>query len=112
MPSAAENAAKSEDGSQITAQSLEAEIEQLKADMAKLAKQLQVTGEHSYGTARRVAAEGVGQLRAQSEAAMERVRANANDLEAQLAASVREKPLTALGIAAGVGFLLALMSRR
>jgi ElaB/YqjD/DUF883 family membrane-anchored ribosome-binding protein len=112
MPSAAEKSAKSENGSRVTSQDLEADIAQLKADLAKLAKQLQVTGEHSYGTARRVASEGVGQLRAQSEAAMEKVRSNANDLEAQLAASVREKPLTALGIAAGVGFLLALMTRR
>lgn len=112
MPSASDKAAKSENGSRVTAQNLEADIEQLKADIAKLAKQLQVTGEHSYGTARRAAAEGVGQLRAQGEAAMEKVRSNANDLEAQLAASIREKPLTALGIAAGVGFLLALMTRR
>lgn len=112
MPSAAEKAAKSEIGTQATAQSLEADIAQLKADLANIAKQLQVTGEHSYGTARRAAAEGVDQLRAQGEAAMEKVRVNANDLEAQLAASVREKPLTALGIAAGVGFLLALMTRR
>jgi len=112
MPSAAEKAAKIDNGSRATHQDLEADIAQLKADIAKLAKQLQTTGEHSYGTARRAATEGVGQIRAQSEAAIESLRSSASDLETQLAASIREKPLTALGIAAGIGFLLALMTRR
>lgn len=111
MPSAADKAAKSDNGPR-TSQDLEADIALLKADIAKLAKQLQATGEHSYGTARRAAAESVGQLRAQGEAAIERMRSSAGDLESQLEESVREKPLTALGIAVGVGFLLALMTRR
>jgi ElaB/YqjD/DUF883 family membrane-anchored ribosome-binding protein len=111
MPNAAEKAALSDNGSRTT-QSLEADIEQLKAEIAKLTKQLQATGEQSIGTARRAAAESVGQLRAQGEAALEKMRSSAGDLESQLEESVREKPLTALGIAVGVGFLLALMTRR
>ena len=91
---------------------LEADIEQLKADIAKLAKQVAETGEHAYGTARRAAAEGVEQLRAQGEAALERLRANAKDIEAQITDTVREKPVTSLAIAAGVGFLFALLARR
>ena len=39
-------------------------------------------------------------------------RACAEDIEAQLIAKVREKPVTSLAIAAGVGFLFALLSRR
>ncbi|TIR45617.1 MAG: DUF883 family protein, partial [Mesorhizobium sp.] len=66
----------------------------------------------SYGAARRAAAEGVEQLRAHGEAAFESMRGSAQDLEAQLIASVREKPVTSLAIAAGVGFLFALLSRR
>lgn len=109
MPNAAEKAA---DNGSRTTQSLEADIEQLKAEIAKLTKQLQATGEQTYGTARRAATESVGQLRAQGEAALEKMRSSAGDLESQLEESVREKPLTALGIAVGVGFLLALMTRR
>lgn len=91
---------------------LEADIRQLKADIEKLTKQLAKTGEHGYGTARRAAAEGVEQLRAQGEAAFDSLRGNARDLEAQMVASVREKPVTSLAIAAGVGFLFALIARR
>jgi len=95
-----------------TQQDLEAEIEQLKAELAKLAKQFQTVSEKSYGTARRAASEGVSQLRAQGEEAIENLKGSAADVEAQLTATVREKPMTSLAIAAGVGFLLALMSRR
>jgi ElaB/YqjD/DUF883 family membrane-anchored ribosome-binding protein len=91
---------------------LEADIKQLKADIEKLTKQLAKTGEHGYGTARRAATEGVEQLRAQGEAAFDNLRSNAKDIEAQMMASVREKPVTSLAIAAGVGFLFALLARR
>ncbi len=95
-----------------TAEDLNADIEQIKADIAKLAKQLQETGQHSYGAARRAANEGVEQLRAQGEAAYENLRASAGDFERQITDTVREKPVTSLAIAAGVGFLFALMTRR
>jgi ElaB/YqjD/DUF883 family membrane-anchored ribosome-binding protein len=91
---------------------LDADIRQLREDIAKLAAQLSKTGEHGYGAARRAAAEGVDQLRAQGEAVIEGLRTNALDIEAQLITTVREKPVTSLAIAAGVGFLFALLSRR
>jgi len=91
---------------------LEADIKQLKADLEKLLKQMQQTGEQGYGTARRAAALGADQLKAQGEAKLEELRAGAVAIEEQVLASVREKPLTSLGIAAGVGFLLALIARR
>lgn len=95
-----------------TTSDLEADIKQLRADIDKLAKLLAKTGEHGAGTARRAATEGVEQLRAQGEAAMDSLRSNARDLEEQVIANVREKPVTSLAIAAGVGFLFALISRR
>lgn len=91
---------------------LEADIRQLRADIAKLTEQLTTTGEHSYSTARRAAREGVDQLRAQGEAALDGLRSNARDVEEQILATVREKPITSLAVAAGVGFLFALLSRR
>jgi len=108
---AAAAAGKSGNGARTTSD-LEADIQQLKADIEKLTEQLAKTSEHGYGTARRAATEGVEQLRAQGEAAIEGLRANAKDIETQVLASVREKPVTALAIAAGVGFLFALAARR
>ncbi|HEY4193120.1 MAG TPA: hypothetical protein VGM46_10795 [Mesorhizobium sp.] len=91
---------------------LEADIAQLKADIEKLTRQLAATGEHGYGAARRAAAEGVENLRVQGEAALDSLRGSAQDIEAQVIASVREKPVTSLAIAAGVGFLFAMLARR
>jgi ElaB/YqjD/DUF883 family membrane-anchored ribosome-binding protein len=101
-----------ENGAAPTPEDLAADIEQLKADIAKLTEQLRETGQHSYGAARRAASEGVEQLRAKGEEAIENLKAGANDLEQQISDSVREKPLTSLAIAAGVGYLFALLARR
>ncbi|WP_378947881.1 YqjD family protein [Mesorhizobium sp. ANAO-SY3R2] len=95
-----------------TATDLEADIKQLKSDLEKLTAQLATTGQHGYGTARRAAAQGADQLKIQGEAAIEAMRANAKDMEEQLLATVREKPVTSLAIAAGVGFFAALLLRR
>ena len=111
MVTATPKAAKSENAERTTSD-LEADIKQLQADIAKLAKQLATTQEHAYGTARRAATEGVEQLRSQGEAAIEGLRSSAHDMEQQLIANVREKPVTSLAIAAGVGFLFALITRR
>lgn len=95
-----------------TQSDIEADIRQLREDIAKLTEQLAKTGQHSYGAARRAANEGVEQLRAQGEAAIEGLKSNARDLEDQLTTTVREKPITALAVALGIGYFLALLSRR
>ncbi|MEK5768708.1 hypothetical protein, partial [Acinetobacter schindleri] len=87
---------------------LEADIRRLQADIEKLTRQLAEVGEQHIGAAKRAAAEGVEQLRQKGEAAMESLSGNARDIEAQVIASVREKPMTALAVAAGIGFLFAL----
>lgn len=97
---------------QATKRSLEDDIAQLRKDLAKLADQFSKTGQHSYDAARRAATEGVEQLKTQSEAALGDFKLGAENLEAQLSEAVREKPVTSLAIAAGVGFLFALLSRR
>ena len=91
---------------------MEAEISRLREDVAKLTELISATGQHSYSAARRAATEGAEQLRVKGEAAVSALKSNADDLERQLTSSVREKPITSLAIAAGVGFFLALLSRR
>lgn len=91
---------------------LEADVSQLREDIARLTEQLGTVGEHSYSAARRAAVEGAENLRAQGEAALDTLRVNARDLEDQVLASVRQKPVTALAVAAGVGFLFAMIAGR
>lgn len=94
------------------AEDFQEQIEVLRAEVAKLAEQIARSSDVSLGAMRKAASAGVDQLKAQGEAAMQGLRSNAHDLEGQLATAVREKPVTALALAAGAGFLLALMSRR
>lgn len=115
MATSASRSSKPADGPRDdprTAEDLEADIAQLKEDIAALARQFAQTGEHSMSAARRAAAEGVEQLRAQGEARLEDIRSSAKDLEEQISRAVREKPVTSLAIAAGAGFLFALLTRR
>lgn len=91
---------------------LEAEIARLREDVARLTEQLGRTTEHAATAARRAAAEGAEQLRVKGEAAVDALRSNASDLERQITDAVRDKPITSLAIAAGIGFFFALLSRR
>ncbi|MGE0280758.1 MAG: YqjD family protein [Rhizobiaceae bacterium] len=105
-------AAGEEAVSGATERSLEEDIKQLQKDVAKLTELLAKTGRHSYDTARKAAAVGMDQIKSQGESAYDDFRVGAENLEAQLTEAVREKPVTSLAIAAGVGFLFALLSRR
>lgn len=104
--------AKSGSGPKSSPEDMEAEIARLREDIAKLTAQLQAAGEHSMSAARRAASEGAEQLRVRGEAAVGALKANADDLEAQITEAVREKPITSLAIAAGLGYFFALLSRR
>lgn len=112
MATAAGKATKAEGDARASQSEIEAQIATLREEIAKLTAQIQSSGERSYGAARKIAAESVDHVRAQGEAAVQRLRSNATDIEAQLAESVREKPVTSLAIAAGIGFLFALIARR
>ena len=113
MAAAAGKPSTGQDGETArTVSDLEADIRQLREDLAKLSEQLAKTGQHSLGAAKRAATEGVEQLKVQGEAAIDKLRGQAHELEDELVAHVREKPLTSLAIAAGVGYLLAVLSRR
>jgi ElaB/YqjD/DUF883 family membrane-anchored ribosome-binding protein len=95
-----------------TAQDLASDVAKLREDITRLANEIAALGRQSVNTAKRAAAEGVDQLRAQGEAGVDGLRANAQDAQEQLVQTVREKPITSLAVAAGIGFLFALMTRR
>lgn len=112
MATAKSTGAEAGTGPRLTETQLEADVRQLREDIAKLTEQLQATQEHGYKAARRAASESVENLKAQGEAAIDGLRSTANEYEERLAASVREKPMTALAIAAGLGYFFALINRR
>ena len=91
---------------------LQAELALLREDIAKIAAHLADRGEDTFSAAKRAASEGAEHLRARGEAAVDALKENASDLEQQVSDAVREKPLTSLAIAAGVGFFFALLTRR
>ena len=95
------NESQSNENADRTAQDLEAEISRLRSDLASLTKQIGAAGSQSYDTAKAVAQQGV-----------DRLRTNAQDLEEQVVSRVHEKPLTALAVAAAVGYFFALINRR
>lgn len=97
---------------EITLADIEADIRQLREDIATLARQLSRNTERSYDNARQVAADGIDHLRAQGEAAIDTLRTSARDMEAEVIRTVRDKPVTALAIAAAFGYLVALITRR
>jgi ElaB/YqjD/DUF883 family membrane-anchored ribosome-binding protein len=90
----------------------EEQIAILKEEMELLKAQIARSSERSATAARKAAQSGAENLKEHGEAALEELRANARDVEAQLMSTVRQKPVTSLAIAAGIGFLVALIARR
>ena len=80
---------------------LATDIRQLREDISKLTEHLMETGNRSMWRARRAAMEGADQLRDSAE-----------EWQSDMAQAVREKPFTALALAAGVGWLVAMIMRR
>ncbi|MCV0394084.1 MAG: hypothetical protein K5872_22670 [Rhizobiaceae bacterium] len=99
-------------GEAATNAELEAQIETLREELAKVTAQLQSSSERSYGAAKRAAELGMDRIKQRGESAIDGLRTNAHDIEDQVVEHVREKPITSLAIAAGVGFLFALIANR
>ncbi|WP_367717363.1 hypothetical protein AB2N04_04585 [Nitratireductor sp. GISD-1A_MAKvit] len=96
----------------VTVSDLEKDIQQLRADMSSLVDHLKAMGGQSGDAARKAAGERLEQLRGQGEAALNSVKDTTNDLERELARTVRERPISTLALAVGAGFLLAFATRR
>ena len=104
--------AEAEQRRDAAAEDFHAQIDVLKEEVATLREQIARSGGHSFDAAKKAASAGVDHLKSQGEVTLEDVRSNASDIEGQLVAAVREKPVTAMACALGAGFLLALLTRR
>jgi ElaB/YqjD/DUF883 family membrane-anchored ribosome-binding protein len=91
---------------------LQAQVAALKEDIANIAATLAKIGKNSAKDATRSAASSYEAAKVRGEETFEDLRSQARELEDQLVETVRENPLTTLAVAAGVGFLLALIARR
>jgi len=95
-----------------TSADLQAQVEQLKEDIAAIAATLANLGSQTVRDARRGAQETARSAYLQGEDVIGDLRDKAQDMEAQLCQTVRERPIAALATALGIGYLLARLSRR
>lgn len=88
------------------------EIEGLRKDLAALTDRFSNLSDAGIRTASDFTREKGAEARQRGEMAYAEISQRASELERQAADSIRKHPIQALGIAAGVGFLAALLTRR
>ena len=91
---------------------VEEQIARIKADITELAATLTAIGSRKVEGAKSQADQRMSELARAGEEAIDDLRRQLRAIERDLTDKVQEKPLQTLGIAAGIGFLLALFMRR
>jgi len=102
----------SDNGKEPTAEDLSRQIEELKADLAGITETLagiakargQAAGDAAYAEASR--------LYKQGEKTIHHLQSQAGEFSDQAEEMVRKQPAIAMGIAAGIGFLIGLIMSR
>jgi len=102
----------SKDKQAPTVEELEAQIAELKREIASLTKGIAAFGSAKVDDYKAGAEKLASDAIAASVRAMEDARDEAVSLERDFERHVRAKPLQSIGIAVGVGFLAALLTRR
>lgn len=110
MPSA--NSTSEVSRGSASTKDIEAQLEQLREDIASLARTVAAVGNDKAteikGKARRAASDAADA----SLQAVEAARVQAASLEEDLERQIRTNPIQSVAIAAGIGFLAALIMRR
>lgn len=92
-------------------QELEAQVAQLQDDLKSISETLsKLTGEKA-SEVRDMAKTEIRQLKRRGQHMLEEAQDQAGEYEQQLKDTIREKPLTSVAAAAGIGFVLALLTR-
>lgn len=92
-------------------QELESQVAQLQSDLKSITETLRkLTGEKA-GEVRDIAEAEFRHLKRRGRHMVEEAQDQAGEYEQQLKDTIREKPLTAVATALGVGFVLALLTR-
>lgn len=98
--------------SKVKEQDLENQISQLQNDIKGIAATLARLSSDKVSEVKDAAKSEALHLQRQGQNVIEEVQDQAGELEQQLKDKIREKPLTAVASAIGIGFVLALLSRR
>ena len=106
-PRATVNRAKAK----LREEQLEDQISQLQADLKSIASTLAKLSGDKVNEAKDIARSEARHLQRQGQHVVEDVQEQASLLEQQLKDTIREKPLTAVASAMGIGFILALLTR-
>lgn len=91
---------------------IEEQLSKIRSDIAELGETLAAIGSRRVKGARDEADHRIREMTRASEEAIDDLRRQLRMIERDLTDKVQEKPLQTLGIAAGVGFLVALVLRR
>lgn len=83
---------------------IQEQIDRLREDIAELSKTIIRTGESKAANAERSVSQATSD-------AVDMAKTEVANLDADLKARIRDNPLQAIGIAAGVGFVAAMLSR-
>ncbi|MFN0263631.1 YqjD family protein [Tepidamorphus sp. 3E244] len=99
-------------GNKAGSDDLERQVEQLRGDIQSLAQTIGSITSDQITRYQAKAASAKRDVVNSSTEALESLQGQIKVYEQSLTSQVREKPLQAIGIAAGVGFLLAMFTRR
>lgn len=108
---AAKQAAASSASSDLRGRELEAQIEQLQADLKSIGATLAGLAGDKVSEARGAAEKEARNLARTGQHAVDEVQDELGQLERRLKESIREKPITAVVGAAALGYILAVITR-
>lgn len=105
------NASSRRPATKTREQELEAQVAQLQSDLKSITETLRkLTGEKA-SEVRDIAETEFRHLKRRGQHMVEEAQDQAGEYEQQLKDTIREKPLTAIATALGIGFVLALLTR-
>ncbi|PLX37820.1 MAG: hypothetical protein C0606_06020 [Hyphomicrobiales bacterium] len=109
--SANSSTSKSDTGN-ADVQDLESRMEKIRGEIGDLARTIAEAGKAKAGDYSARASEGAEDLLQASEDALEAIQHEYARLERQMKRRIRKNPLQSLAVAAGIGFLVALVVRK
>ena len=110
-PNRTKPAARARAASTPREEKLEEQISQLQDDLKAIAATLSKLSSDKVNEATGTAKNEMRHLQRQGQHVIEEVQDQAGAMEQQLKDTIREKPLTAVASAIGIGYILALLSR-